>query len=695
MIAIRSRGQAGAIALLLAQPVIFYRHVLITATAHIPYDIETYHYPLIAYLARSLRQGVAPLWDPYIYCGVPVHSDLQAQFFYPFTWIAALLGNLSAGRNLFYWVEWLVPLHMMLAGLFTYALLRRMDVRRPAALLGASVFQLGGFFASQACHLGAISTAAWLPLAALGVYELRGPFRARWFAILTLALAMSILAGYAPTTIVVFGGAAMFLIGLIATREASWRAAAAFVGAIALAGAIAAVELIPLWLLTQESIASLRSQWLGGWGAPIESLMSLVWPNYYHIFEPLSAKYTLPYNYTFLYVYCGIAPLALLVAAAFVRRARVFFALAAVSALWMLGEHTPVYPFVTGHLPNLIRGSLYAWYAMMAFCFFVGIAAAMALNRLGSRVPVALLWALALFTSWDLIHTGSDRPMNAPPGGYRLSTSEYQIRGYPGALDRLHALVDVATPPLRIDYVDTTFWPGILGANMLALPTPDGDIPFMSRRLLLLRRLFCGGKPSERNLPVTRTDSPLLPMLNVGYLGSWSQVNGRGLALVGQIAGQWIYRVPKTLPRFFLVPRVRRSNSEAETFRMLGDGGFNPAEEAIVEGVLADQGDLATGEVRVAEYAPTRIRLETACDRPAFLATSESSYPGWQATVNGVAAPLLMTNGAFRGLFVGAGKNRIEMTYHPRALRSSLGLSIAALLLTLLALTRRRPADRS
>jgi len=296
------------------------------------------------------------------------------------------------------------------------------------------------------------------------------------------------------------------------------------------------------------------------------------------------------------------------------------------------------------------------------------------------------VWILALFTSWDLIHAGSDRPMNAPPDGYRLSTSEYQIRGYSGALDKLHALVDVATPPLRIDYADTTFWPGILGANMIALPTPDGDIPFMSRRLLLLRRLFCGGKPSERNIPVTRADSPLLRMLNVGFLGSWTRLTQPGLEEVGQIAGLWIYRIPGTLPRFFLVPGVRRSSGEGETLRLLADPKFDPAAQAIVENVLADESNLASGEVRVTDYTPTRIRMEVSCARPAFLASSESSYPGWQATVNGAAAPLLMTNGAFRGLFLPVGKDRVEMIYRPVWFRGPMVVSVVALLLAALAL---------
>src|SRR5215467_14088054 len=99
-----------AFLLLIAQPVVFFRDVLINPTRHIPFDIEGFHLPLAAYIARCMREGVLPLWDPYPYAGVPIHADIQAQLFYPVTWVSILLANLSHGHRLYYWLEWLNPL---------------------------------------------------------------------------------------------------------------------------------------------------------------------------------------------------------------------------------------------------------------------------------------------------------------------------------------------------------------------------------------------------------------------------------------------------------------------------------------------------------------------------------------------------------------------------------------------------------
>ena len=681
-----------SILLIVLQPVIFFWRVLINPRAHIPFDIEGFHLPLIAWLGQCLRRGIAPLWDPYPYCGVPIHADLQAQVFYPFTWLAILAGNHTQGRNLFYWVQCLVPLHMILAGLFVYVLLRRMQLDRPAAVLGASVFQLGGFFASQAQHLGAICTAPWLPLAILAVFELRHRQRPRWIAILAIAMALSILAGFAPAALVVAGAILLVVAALLVFREAGWRIVPAVAAGCLASAAISAAQLVPLWELTHASVASLRATgYSTAGGMTLHSLVSLVFPNFYHIFE-LGESYRLPFNFTHLYVYCGIATVILLALAPFAgrSRARIFLLLTIVSVFWMLGGHTPVYRAIYVHLPGLLRGALYAEYALLAFCCFAAITAAIVLNHIGRRAPQVVLWGIALYTSYDLIQTGRDRPMNTYAGGYKTEDSEYGPAGAVKLSEKLRALVNQTVPPSRIDYTDAVFTSGIRGSDMLGLPTANGDNPFLLRRMLYLRRLFTAGQPWDRQLSVNRPDSPLLSMLNVAWIVASSpippdQIGRAGLEPVDLVDGYHIYRNPRALPRFFLVPRIRRSSGEAETFRMLAQDGFRPAEEAVVEGVSRDQAGLATADVKVDLYSPNAIQLAVTTSARGFLVTSEPMYTGWEARVNGKPQPLVMTNGAFRGLFLSSGRSRIVMEYHSPYFALWLFLSAIAFLGTLAA----------
>ncbi|MEN6603993.1 MAG: hypothetical protein ABFD86_16415, partial [Bryobacteraceae bacterium] len=177
--------------ILLAEVLIFYRKVLFGAYA-IPWDLRTFHLPLATFIADSFRAGEFPLWDPFTYCGRPFYANIQAQVFYPPTLLAVLASNLAGADTLLYALEWQLVLHVFAAGVFTYWLARRLGAGVWAALMGATVYQMGGFFASQSQHLVVVNAAAWLPLVWLAVVELRERFSWRWMAALAAALAMSV-----------------------------------------------------------------------------------------------------------------------------------------------------------------------------------------------------------------------------------------------------------------------------------------------------------------------------------------------------------------------------------------------------------------------------------------------------------------------------------------------------------------------
>jgi hypothetical protein len=363
-----------------------------------------------------------------------------------------------------------------------------------------------------------------------------------------------------------------------------------------------------------------------------------------------------------------------------------FYVLAVFSAFWMLGDSTPLYPLIFLRLPRLLKGALYPEYALLAFCMFAALTAAVALSRLFSSKR--LLWGVALLTAVDLIEFGANRAMNSLPGGYKIASSESEISGYPGSLSKIQKLVE-ADPPLRVDYLGTDLWPFTWGSDMLRIPTPDGYNPFMLRRIFTLRRLFGGGNPWDKDIPVTRPDSPLIRMLNTGFLAARSGGSPDELARMGRqpnadIAGLRFYRIAGALPRFFLVRRLRISSGPDETFSYLARSDFSPAQEAVVEASdLRPDQSLASGMVQVDLYSPNRIELEVVVKDRAFLASSETLYPGWTAIVNGKPATLYMTNGAFRGLMLGPGMSRIVMTYWPERFLISMAISAVSIVLTI------------
>ena len=150
-----------------------------------------------------------------------------------------------------------------------------------AALTGATIFQLGAYFASQTQHLGAINAAAWMPLAWEAVILLARGFTFRRLAVLVAALAMSLLAGFPAVTAVVWGSTLLLALALAPARgRATSRLARVW------AAAVSAVQLLPTLELTGLSVAGRRSQFMGaGGGVPLEALVSLVWPNRWGVFD--------------------------------------------------------------------------------------------------------------------------------------------------------------------------------------------------------------------------------------------------------------------------------------------------------------------------------------------------------------------------------------------------------------------------
>ena len=78
--------------------------------------------------------------------------------------------------------------------------------------------------------------------------------------------------------------------------------------------------------------------------------------------------------------------------------------------------------------------------------------------------------------------------------------------------------------------------------------------------------------------------------------------------------------------------------------------------------------------VSILSYSENEIVLAASAEKPGYLVLSEVWYPGWRATVNGVAAPVLRANYTLRALPVPAGELAIRLWYAPDSWRRGLAL---------------------
>jgi hypothetical protein len=361
----------------------------------IPYDIYGYHYPLSDFIAWSLREfHQLPWWNPYSYMGQPFFGNVQAAMFYPPTLVAAVAGDVMFGHLPFYFLELQLAFHVVLAGLGTYLLLRRMRLAVASSLAGGTIFCLGAFFASQTQHLGVISCAAWLPWFVAGLYVLEQRRDLRSAVKAGFPLAFMILsgfpAGYLPAF--VFGP---LLYGLWAWKRHPYfrvrlhlNAILLFAVTVIFAVLISAVSWLPGLQIGRRSVATWRPLWQALDGIAPEAATSLFWPN---LFGQLGTGFRLPQNLhlqpgtaTFLHLYQSIPALLLVLGTAswLIRsqKARPYIVGAVFATLWMFGRTFPVSELMYLAFPSFVRRGLYPHYVLAYFSLCFATLAAISLD---------------------------------------------------------------------------------------------------------------------------------------------------------------------------------------------------------------------------------------------------------------------------------------------------------------------------
>jgi Bacterial membrane protein YfhO len=673
---------------LLVEVAVFYRHVLFMRGYLFPWDFRGVHLPLATFIAASLRRGEMPLWEPYTYCGNPIFANIQAALFYPPVLLATAASNWFGSDSLPRLLAIAVAAQVFFAGVCTFALLRRMGTQPGAAFVGATVYQLGCFFAAQAEHMGAMHGGSWLPLVWLSVVELRRGLRWFWMAVLSLALSMTIFAGLPQVAVAAFGSAlALALVGHALAcpprRPYFIRVLIACLWALLLG----AIQLIPTAQLTANSVAKYRAEWLKtGGGMKLEALYSLVIPNYWNVFD--MSKFHGPSDPTFLYLYCGMLGMALALAAICWKpdrftRAFTLFTLGA--TVWMMGDSTPIGRTIFLALPVPIRIGIHPEYTLPVFALCIAVLAGWGAHRwLPSRWQAVAGAIIAL----DLLLVSSGRPFNTASVAVEPGTTHDSLDGSPELANRLRSLSGAAQPPYRYDTADAPYgWSSV--GPILEIPTANGCDPMAPERTIQLRLSFAPGERWGTCYQVVNASSPIVGLANVRYVLSRSTLP---LPRVAAIAGFTIYENPRIMPRYFFSPRVQPAANLADAARQLHATDFDPSQTAIVEG--APPSSAAPGDVQVVSYAANAVRLRTHSPRDAFLVAADAWYPGWEATVDGAPTSLYPTDVAFRGLQVPAGDHTIEMRFIPRILYRSAAVSLVALLAAVWALIAGRSTWR-
>lgn len=318
-------------------------------------------YPFREFAAASLRAGEGiPQWNPYLMGGMPYIAAMHGDIFYPTFLLRMVLPTDVA-------MTWGMILHLMLAGIATYAFLRAIGVGFHAAVVGGIAYMMSGQVASLVSpgHDGKLFVSALLPVTMLVLtWGIRDGKRFAW-GLLAIIVGLGVLSPHpqllqylllasgAWALMLAFGG-----MGAAALpRSDALKRLGFALGAVLLGMAMGAVQYLPVreYVDWSPRAGGRDYAYATSFSMPIEELINTYLPQFSGILEKYWGRNVIHLHSE--YLGAGVLFLA---ATAFARglvaeRRRLlwFFAgLMVVSLFWALGGNTPFYHLVYALVPG-------------------------------------------------------------------------------------------------------------------------------------------------------------------------------------------------------------------------------------------------------------------------------------------------------------------------------------------------------
>jgi hypothetical protein len=122
------------------------------------WDITRLNLPLKWFDVQSIRAGAMPLWNPYLYAGMPQLAESESGLFYPGNWLLHLPGDF------FYWANITIIIHLIMGGLFFDLWLRGRAVDKRASFIASALFQTSPCLIFHISSMAMMQAMVWFGL---------------------------------------------------------------------------------------------------------------------------------------------------------------------------------------------------------------------------------------------------------------------------------------------------------------------------------------------------------------------------------------------------------------------------------------------------------------------------------------------------------------------------------------------------
>ena len=230
----------------------YFLPALISGLVVSPDDGILQNVPFRVAAAQIVRSGHLPIWNPYIFSGMPLLGAAQGGILFPLNWFYLLFAA-STSSNLMVLSSFMVAA----LGAFLYARSTRTSVA--GAAVTSLVWQAGGFLVNQISHINIVQTAALLPWVLWAIERYASSGNRKHAALIAVFVALQFFAGYqqAFTYALLLTLAYALVMGAVDFRQRKrYLASVGFAGVGLL---LAAVQILPTWELLRNSLRDTAS----------------------------------------------------------------------------------------------------------------------------------------------------------------------------------------------------------------------------------------------------------------------------------------------------------------------------------------------------------------------------------------------------------------------------------------------------
>lgn len=701
-------------------------------------DLWLFNYPLKHWYRELLLDGKLPFWTSYIGNGFPILGEGQIGAFYPFHLILFWLlpAHLAFNFNVFF--------HFLMAAIFSYMFGREsLKLSRTASMLVGITYSLSGFYIGFIHQINILMVVSYTPLVFLLVEKLVSTKRWLWFFLLSLTFALEILAGNVEMFYytILLGG--LFLVFNLVFPGSSWAKGKVslvkpvlFFGLAVLLGVlVSSVSLLPVWEMMQFSSrsegvayeAASSTEW------PSETLALFVNPRAFDIFQAESGYHPLrgaTVNIRALYGYVGLLPLFLAgVSLVWWRKKYVllFAVFLVLSFMFGFGRSTQFYALLWEVIPGMkyFRHPVKILF-FIEFCFAVlaGFGLDIFLGglqkKIGKKRIVVVGAVLIILVFGDLYFNNVLRLrtlvsakewFEVPPAAEFLQEE---------LADRTYRFYTHGTNNLDYQWVrDAEMqmeFQNLLPVDLNMIYELPSNREWVA--LFLLRQQKLNQQKtnldSERGvLGLSPTFKKALAIQSVRYLVADLPIEDEDLKLVREIpfsrevdhyayfAGPsgpetrtvparatYIYEYDKAYPRVLFATKSRSVSSEEEAFEAILDPDFDPREEVIVEEKVEFDSVNQSGEweAKIVSDQEEKLEISIETESDGFLVVSDTYYPGWKVSVDGVGANIYRANYKFRAVPIKTGSHKVVFSFEPTNWKIGLWISLGSVVVVLFGL---------